>query len=203
MSRKPVHKLRPDEGRAAVWKLIRRDRVVTVNSIYAEVRLGRDTIREYLTGLAARGYLMKKSVTGHRGVTGEVTYTLMNDCGVDAPRVRRDGTEITQGKGREQMWRALDILAQKGARFDFRDLRLFASTDDIQVSEADVKCYISFLSAAGYLTAMEPGKPGTPARYRMFPTKWTGPRPPQIQRVKQLYDPNLKKVVWSEEGGSE
>ena len=202
MSRKPTHKLGADETRDAIWALIRAERSVTVSGIWAELRLGKDTIRDYLIGLTAAGHLQKEMIPSSRPGTLKAVYTLVNDCGVDAPRVRRDGTAITMGQGRVQMWNTMRVLKD----FSFRDLAFHASTDACPVSESDAKHYVRYLSAAGYLATVTPGRPGTLARYSLMTRSWTGPRPPQIQRLRQLYDPNLKKVVWSEldeHGGAE
>lgn len=195
--RKPVNKMRADEGRDAVWAYIRKCRNgFATNDVAAEVRLEISTIRDYLTGLTAAGYL-EATVGSSR--FAPTTYRLIRDTGLEAPRVRKDGSEVTMGRGREQMWRALGIMAQKGTRFNFRDLCLYSSTAESPVAEDDAKHFIRYLAAAGYLHQVEEGKPGAPARFRMVQSKWTGPRPPQIQRVRQLYDPNLKQVVWSED----
>lgn len=201
MGRKPANKLRIDETREAAWAEIRKAGVAfTVKMVAHATRLSVSSTRDYITGLTAAGYLEKALTSCHHGSTVEYRYTLIKDCGMEAPRVRKDGTIVNQGMGREQLWRALGILAQKGTRFDFRDLRLYASTEKVTVSESDTKHYIRYLLSAGYLIMVETDKPGVAARYRMLQSKWTGPRPPQIQRVRQLYDPNLKKVVWNEEG---
>lgn len=205
MSRKPINKLRPDETRDAVWEEIRCQNgygSFSVSEIAYSTQLGVDTVRDYITGLFNAGYLVKVERPLPESFKTQY-YRLERDCGIEAPRVRKDGTEVVMGRGREQMWRALGIMAQKGIRFTFRDLCLYSSTDEIPVAEDDAKHFIRYLYAAGYLLQVEAGKPGIPARYRMMQSKWTGPKPPQIQRVRQLYDPNLKRVVWSEDGGSE
>lgn len=133
------------------------------------------------------------------------SFALVRDCGIEPPKVRKDGTEITMGKGREQMWLVMKVLAD----FSAIDLAVHASTGDTQVCESDAKSYIQYLHKAGYLVEVQPGKPGNrpgsgvKTRYRLVPQKYTGPRPPMVQRVKQVYDQNLKKVVWSAAGGDE
>jgi len=205
MSRKPVNKLRAAESRDAVWTEIRSQAQAgsfSAREIAHSTLLGIDTVRDYLTGLCHAGYLVKVERPMPESFKAQY-YRLERDCGIEAPRVRKDGSEVTQGRGREQIWRALGIMAQKGTRFNARELSFSASTDACPVAEEDVRHFLRYLHSAGYLTQMAPGKPGTLAQYRMIQSKWTGPRPPQIQRVRQLYDPNLKLVVWSEDGGDE
>ena len=126
---------------------------------------------------------------------------LIRDNGVEAPRLKRDGSPVTQGLGTEAMWRSMRIIGS----FNGRELAAHASACGIEVKESTAKAYIIVLHAAGYLKVVEaaklasPGKPPAQARYVLAPGKYTGPRPPMIQRTKTLYDPNLAKVVWNEE----
>jgi hypothetical protein len=118
---------------------------------------------------------------------------LLKDVGVDAPRVRKNGEQVTQGLNREQMWRTMRILNS----FNATELGVTASTEDVQIIVNDAKDYIGHLHKAGYLvqTALANNGGGL-ARYRLFPTMNTGPRPPMVQRVKHVFDPNLNKIVW-------
>jgi hypothetical protein len=93
------------------------------------------------------------------------------------------------GRGREQMWQTMRALGS----FTVADLFVAASTDDHPVAESEARTYCQMLQRAGYLS-------GGAAGYRLV--RYTGPLPPMIQRIKSVYDPNLKEVVWSsEEGG--
>lgn len=196
MGQKPIDKRNPLETREAIWAIIRRLITFTVRELYLETRCSMEQVRDYVAGLTAAGYLEKRESAG---------YALVMDCGIEAPRVRRDGTEITQGKGREQMWLVMKVLDD----FSALDLAVHASTEDVQVSEIDAKSYIHYLFKAGYLVTAYPGKPGNKAgngtlsRYRLLPQKYTGPRPPMVQRIKQVYDQNLQKVIWRSAGGDE
>lgn len=195
-TRKPVHleAQGPKGDRQSMWEVIRRlnkaGEPITVRKVWS---LGAEwapkgRVRDYMTGLVAAGYL---TITNH--VAGfAVEYTLAKDCGVDAPRVRKDGTEVTQGRGREQMWRTIKIIGD----FTSRELAQAASTPDHEVAEMTAKDYCLMLAGAEYLTIVRPGAPGVPARYRMVQSRWSGPRAPMIQRLKQLYDPNTGKVVY-------
>ncbi len=205
MSRKPIDKQQPSQCRQAIWEEIRKKGDWAFTSTELDVVLDASTIREYLTSLHKAGYLEAISI-GKRGEAN--VYRLIDDCGVDAPRVRKDGSQVTQGQGRQHMWNAMRISKE----FSAVDLRLNATTDDVQVTESEAASYCQALCKAGYLRIVTPSKTGTSGkpgsgqrcRYMLIPTMWTGPQPPQIQRTKQIYDPNLKKVVWSKiEGGAE
>jgi len=197
MSQRAVDKRPMLETRDAIWAAIRRLRSFNLAELRAETRCSAEQVRDYVTGLTAAGYLTSEG--GH----GAGYFHLVKDRGVDAPRVRKDGSEITMGKSREQMWLVMKILGE----FSATDLAFNASTEEVKVSEEDARNYLMYLHKASYLAMVAKGKPGNRkgggilARYRLIPSMYTGPRPPMVQRVKQVYDPNLKKVVWS--GGAE
>ncbi|MDA8412989.1 MAG: hypothetical protein M0023_04285 [Desulfobacteraceae bacterium] len=198
MSRKPIDQQQPTECRQAIWDAIRAFSHVgtfTVGSVEIVTRCSSGMIREYLTGLTAAGYLEIKDYPSLvKKVALPLYYRLINDCGNDAPRVRKDGTAVTQGQGRLQMWNAMRILKT----FTTQDLAFNSSTDDHTVAVSEAKAYIGALCKSGYLVGRSEGK------FMLIPAMWTGPHPPQIQRTKQVYDPNLKRVVWSKiEGGAE
>ena len=197
MSRKPVDKQQPCECRQAMWAWIRKNETdhgpnayFTLNDIALHINLDISSIREYLTGLSNAEHLIAAKGSTRMSPT---LYTLVNDTGIDAPSVRRDGTPVTMGQGRQQMWNAMQVLRE----FSPRDLAFNAGTEAHPVAESDAKTYCGARHAAGYLVLVQKSTPGTQARYSMITAKWSGPHPPQIQRTKQIYDPNLKKVVWS------
>lgn len=189
MSRKPVDQQQPTECRQAIWDWIRKHKKpFTIFDI--NVHLESKSIRDYVIGLLRAGYLAEQPGPKFTATT----YHLIKDTGHDAPRVRRDGTPVTQGQGRLQMWNTMRIIKE----FSVTDLTFNASTDGHTVAVSEAKDYCHALCTAGYLA----GRPGQ--RYSLIPSMWTGPQPPQIQRTKQVYDPNLKRVVWSKvKGGAE
>jgi len=70
------------------------------------------------------------------------------------------------------------------------------------VAETDAKDYCANLAKAGYLVVMTKGKPSgkasVPTRYRFNRAKYKGPKPPMVQRLNSVFDPNLGKIVWQE-----
>lgn len=199
MSRKPVDQQQPSECRQAIWDWIR-DFASKHGESHAfiskdiDVKLELTSIRDYLTGLHKAGYLGVINHPAAKMPKGTpIVYCLVKDCGHEAPRVRKDGSAVTQGQGRRQMWRSMQILKV------FRPVELaFTSTEDCRISEAEARIYCQTLCKAGYLTPMPNNS------YMLITSMWSGPLPPQIQRTKQVYDPNLRKVVWSRvEGGAE
>lgn len=201
MSRKPVHMeaAGPRSDRQAIWEAVRILGKIgpfttadVRGQLHGRTPLGK--VREYLNSLAAAGHMVKLP---NQGVASYTQYRLIKDTGIDAPRVRADGSEVTQGQGREQLWRGMKILGE----FSAADL-IHAAAQEIKLSDA--KQYASYLHKAGYLVVT--GKPSTHGgltRYRLLQSQYTGPKPPMIQRVKQVYDPNLGRVVWPLEAGHE
>ena len=80
--------------------------------------------------------------------------------------------------------------------FSILDLALNASTEEQPVKFSDARDYVANLHKAGYLVMLE-GQIGGRAIYRLVPSRYSGPKPPMVQRIKQVWDPNLGKVVWS------
>ncbi len=74
----------------------------------------------------------------------------------------------------------------------------------VSISAEASRAYVGHLFRAGYLIEVAGavylgvGRGAMQARYRLAPGKYTGPRPPMIQRSKAIYDPNIDQVVWEE-----
>lgn len=196
MSRKPVDQVPASgalRGQAHVWGVImtlgdKGD--MTLNDIHGQTNASRDTVREYVIRLVKGGCLesLPPDQPGQ-----EVFYRLVRRSR-DYPRLRKDGTECPPTK-RESMWRTMRMIK----RFDYRELGVSASTEETPIKEQDAKDYCKHLFKAGYLKVITKATPTSPHRYLLV--KDTGPKPPMIQRVKQVYDPNIKQVVWQAKEG--
>lgn len=199
MARKPAHLEQAGPkptGRRAVWAAIRAQRSgFTLASLERATRIHRDTIRTYLRGLEAAGYVARAPDSS------PAAFNLVHDIGIEAPRVTRDGKPVTQGLAREQMWRTMRML---GGDWSWRDLAIAASVEAVPVAEADAKDYCANLARAGYLLIVAAGhgasgdSKAAPTRYRFVPARNTGPRPPMVQRLSSIFDPNLGRIVWQE-----
>ncbi len=152
------------------------------------------TARTYLQGLLAAGYIGRLNPEAD-SLFATLEWTLFKDAGIEAPRVRKDGTPVTMGLAQEQMWRTLRML--KGD-INARELSAHAGTPAIPVRESAAADYLRNLHLAAYLDCVKPGKGtgkgGVRARYRLISD--TGPRPPMICRADAIYDPNLGKTIW-------
>ena len=187
MALKPVNKRNGLDSKQAVWDAIRRLMTFTIREVREETVLSLDYVREYCLGLAAAGYIAETDEsTAMTKKPGVVTiWELVNDIGIDAPRVRKNGTPVTQGDGRKNMWEAMRIIRI----FTSRELAVAASMPDCLVQESTAADYAKHLCHAGYLKK-------TGDRYQFLPSAYTGPMAPQIQRTKRVWDPNQQKVRW-------
>ncbi len=205
MSRKPAHLTAGAHlnAREAIWTEIRRRKVFTVADLAARTSIPSGTIRTYVLGLERAGYVAregqdespKQRITYVKNQLLALRYRLVRDTGVEAPRVRKNGELVTQGLARESLWRTMRILRE----FTWAELAHAASTEEIQVDRDDTRKYCYALKQAGYLVLIVAGAPGRSERYRFVPSRYSGPRAPMLQRVRQVYDPNLKRVVWPKE----
>ncbi|ENO80303.1 hypothetical protein [Thauera sp. 63] len=207
MPRKPVAELRGGVSpRQRIWTAIRAlgiGQPWTLEEIVAATRFDRDlagtvdlaTLRSYVICLVAAGIVREMGGERVRGSTVRKTYALMCDEGVDAPRVRKNGTRVTQGLAQEQMWRALRMLA--GADINARELAAHATSSAAKVTVVAAGDYLYTLETAGYLDLVRRGRSGVMNRYRLRPNRNTGPKPPMVCRAKVVFDPNLSEVVWA------
>lgn len=174
--------------RQRTWEALRANpEGVTAYTLARASGVDDSAVLVYLRCLIAGGYVERKGRTYNTAV-----YPLLRDVGAEAPRLNRDGTPNTRGLGSESMWRALRIVPD----IDAPELAEIASAGDMKVGLRAAVSYLDWLRRAGYVVVVSPGQPGAYARYRLVPGKHTGPRPPMIQKVGQVFDPNLGQVVY-------
>jgi hypothetical protein len=201
VARKPAHlEMAGGRGpRQRIWEAIRKQPTdFTGHGIERATRIDTATIRTYVQSLELGGYIEQTSE--RKQFTERQHYRLLRDVGVEAPRIDRKGNVI-RPTGNENMWRTMRIMGE----FTAAELAIRASTAEVKVAELSAKTYVRALAVAGYLVVVEEGhafirgKGAKQSRYRLVQAKYSGPRPPMIQRTKCVYDPNLAKIVWQEE----
>lgn len=174
------------DNRQMVWDRLRGCGAewTAVAAICAATHVNRKTATDYLEALEAAKIVERRSVDGSPEVR------LVRDAGHHAPRIRADGTPITQGAGVRNLWRSMCMLKQ----FSALDLSLHSTTPTVTVSLVTAKSYCAMLLATGYLRVVSKAEParGALAVYRLL--RNNGPKAPMIQRVKQVYDPNTGDV---------
>lgn len=161
-----------------------------------------DTVLSYLTALEKAGFveLVAEIHIRDLSVISRVLkhFRLKRDVGVEAPRVTSDGKPVTQGIGRDQMWRSMRVLKS----FDCRELAAAASTEQHQVAVDEAKTYVKFLARAGYLRLEHKGTGRVGSRYGFVRARDTGPRAPLITGKKEVMDANTGQIVLQEKGGA-
>ena len=197
MGNKPVHIVASQAqgklyGRRAVWAAVRELQVFTKLELRLRVpHVSKNIVAEYLTalnrgGFVAPGPMVKGMSVGSNKVR---QYQLVRDSGVDAPRLRADGTVLAP-TAQQNMWLALKIVGAVTPAQLARD----ASSDETPVPEETACAYLRHLLAAGYVqTSTGDGE----AYYRLIND--TGGYAPMVQRTKCVFDPNLNKIMWHEE----
>lgn len=197
MPRKPVtlEMAGGKSPRQRIWEKIRQVKRFTVRELRGELPgdIPVTTVRSAVLAWEAGGYLKRRSIL-EAGARGGEVFDLARDAGIEAPRVRKDGTAVTQGQGNEALWGAMEAL---GAF----NLRVLARMAGVPLSTA--KTYCAYLHKAGYLVVERKGKGsgkgGISSTYRLLRSKVSGPRPPMITRLKTVYDPNTGKIVWQQD----
>ena len=202
----PIDKMTSDgrlRGRDAIWYCIRTLKTFSLPDLEIlstdDPRLdnvNRATARTYVHALEKGGYVERHPRS--KDVHERVKWTLIKDVGINAPRLDRQGNQVPETK-RAQMWRAIRILGVFDAN------AVLATTDEASaITLNDAKDYIHHLAKAKYLQEVSPASNGGGlAKYKLLSAMNTGPKPPMVQRVKQVFDPNLNKVVWPKSQESE
>lgn len=177
--------------RDCVWKAIRKRREFTRADLEACKAATPRAITDYLTGLARAGYIEPR---------GDDGFALVKDVGVEAPMVRWNGRTVDEHRMREQLWRTAKILGE----FTVAELIVHASTDELRVRASFAKHYARALLHGGYIVPVIRGTASSTTRFRLLSSRYTGPKPPVIQYLMQVFDANTGKVVWQagEEGVS-
>lgn len=170
------------DRRDQIWAAIRRLRAFTWLDLSDATGLERAEFRDFLQALRQAGILdVSDARRGRRAI-----WTLLRDTGVETPRLRPDGTPLPPS-GQQRLWAAIRSLQT----FDIEGLALSAGT-----AASTAKRYATALASAGYLVSL-----GS-RRYRLLPSRVTGPRAPAIRRPKRIYDPNLGREMtadtWAE-----
>lgn len=170
--------------REKMWAAMRELRIFCVPELARQAGVDRHKYQlgDYLKGLVRAKILAQDKA----GTFAAATYTLLRDLGVEAPRVRRDGS-LLPDTAQERMWRAMKVLRT----FSVQDLVVHAALPGAPIAPGAARSYCQWLARGKYLVPLS--TPGDVQRYRFL--RDTGAKAPKILRIKQLYDCNLGKVM--------
>lgn len=186
--------------RQRVWLAIRKHAdEFTIQQVADLGDMKYDSTRDFLTGLRRAG-VIKELRRERKPYSGShiqiIFYTLVNDLGYTAPSVDRQGNILTPRPINRAMWNTLRITNQP---LNAHELASLSSNDELIVSTDTADRYLRLLHEAGYLKiAVTSHHAVRKAKYMLLPHMNTGAKPPQIQRVKQVFDPNLNETMYSE-----
>jgi len=167
--------------REKIWAAMRQEKTFTLERIAHLTGCKEHQVKDYARGLTASGHVRRPDDAKR---FAKVEYTLARDTGVDAPRVRKDGT-VLPASGRTRMWNVMPILKV----FTVGELVNAASLPGAPVAFDAAHSYCKWLVRGGYLD-------GGAGVYHFIPARLTGAKAPQILRVRVLFDPNLGAVVY-------
>ncbi|MDP2549467.1 hypothetical protein [Oceanobacter sp. 4_MG-2023] len=183
-----------------IWDTVRELREFTEADliIQASKRAGQTvpdaSVHAYLNKLKLGEYV--ETVEVEKLNHGQVRnrFQLVRNTGREAPRLTSTGQSSKLGRARENLWRSMRTLGQ----FNYRELALTACTNDVSVGEAEAKRFCRYLERAGYLAiAKPPVHKKALTVYRFVQHRYTGPLPPIIQTIDQVFDANTQQIVWS------
>ena len=195
MSQKPIDKRPLLNTREHLWQTMLKLKEFTASELARQTLYHVSSVRSYLKGLTVAGYLQTKPLPG--AVTGTIYTVDPKTAPLEPPKVREDGSVVTQGMGRYNMWRTMKMLKE----FTVAQLAAFASTETVSVALPEAEYYIEYLCKAGYANLVAGSSPRS---YRFNADRYTGPKAPMIQRVLNVYDQNTGRVVWhSGKGGAQ
>jgi hypothetical protein len=203
--KKPAHIAGPVSVEQRIWNAIkarsarRPGASFTRADIEFDTKANERTVKRYIERLVLGAYLRGENKLPKSKTCQHFTwqdYTLIRDIGLQAPRLKPDGSPVTGGVAREAMWQTVRI--QKG--FSALDVQLAVNAAGGKpVPLGTAKSYLQDLARAGYLKVTQPARCGMGrqlARYMLLPSMNTGPRSPMTQKSGAIYDVNLGEVVW-------
>lgn len=178
-----------------IWEAIRARRDdFTMQLIHSDSLATEGAIQHYVNALVLGGYVER--INQRTGYVEQQRFRLVQDCGIEYPRLNAKGQSIQRDLCTEAMWRTMRII---GGEFTSRELAALASTPERNIAHSTASVYIGQLAHAGYVVQTQKKSKKGPPRYRFVLQRYSGPRPPVVGRNSYVYDPNLDKVVWQEE----
>ena len=186
--------------RQRCWLAIRNNKdAFNINQIANLSKMKYESAREFVACLnkAKIVEVIHETPIHHENcVVKQKIYRLVKDIGYTAPQVSKRGEIIKKSSCNKAMWNTLRITQNA---LNYEELAQLSSNDEIQISQLTAREYLRFLYQAGYLKLVSRYKTtGGKNKFQLFSAMNTGPIPPQIQRAKQVFDPNTNQVMYSE-----
>ena len=195
MNKTKVEMLGGKPARQRMWEAIRNANGDFVAlEIVQQSKCDLHNVYHYLRALTKANFLSANEVpsTKRKGDRPTKRYTLLKNTGIEAPRINSKGEQVVAGPKYELLWRTLRI----SKTVPTQQLVDHAAAAGLKITPRSVNLYTKALIDAGYIHVT--GRDGH-RQFTLKPYMNTGPRPPQIQNIKAVYDPNLNKVMHTED----
>lgn len=121
-----------------------------------------------------------------------LSYILVSPVSVDCPRFLASGELVTKSNITQNLWRSMRMLSN----FTCDELVAHSTTSTVTATADSARFFIYILKKADYIKVIDKTGKGRKERYQLV--KNTGPKPPQVLKVKELYDPNKNEIVYRE-----
>lgn len=193
--------------RDAIWSAIRNlkqfgyldiEQMVNVQTDEKLDRVSTETVRTYVKRLALGGYIKETEEIKVSKDTNDryfrKQWELVNDVGIDAPVLTKDGKTSESGKMTKKIWNSIKILK----KFSWKDVAVMSSTEELPIKERYIREYLENLRKARYIRLIQKGDKSRPSLYQFIPAKNSGPLAPMLRYKKEVFDQNIRAVVWAE-----
>lgn len=190
-----------ESPRQRAWSAMRKNREeFTIQSIVEIAEMQYEPCRHYVSLLVKAGYvqLLRTEKLHHdKSVVSQKFFKLIDDCGYTLPTITKKGERVADEMTcNKAMWNVLRITR---SAVSGQELAALASTDTLQIAVRTAEEYLNQLHLAGYLKiAKKHSTHGGKRKYQLLADKNTGPKPLQIMRAKQVFDPNICATIPTE-----
>ena len=186
--------------RQRAWNAIRKNaNSFTIAQVSEDSNVVYESVRSFVKQLLKVGMVSisdERPVHHENCVVKQRTYQLVKDLGYNYPVMTKSGQLVTGVSGTKAMWNTLRIQKQP---LNADELAAISSNDELNIEIATASNYLMLLNKAGYLKIVKEARvTGGKAKYILLPEMNTGPKPPQIQRAKHVFDPNINEVMFAE-----
>ncbi len=163
----------------------------SLSSIAHESKVQLQTVSDYAKCLVAAGYLAQHLVSVVPTNRPSWIYTLEINTGIEAPRLRADGTEHTAGRKTEACWDAMITLDA----FTHKQIAEIAGVNGRTASN-----YVYALARVGILYVITQARRcGNPSSRNegvfAVPIHRRNQRAPQVTRTRSVYDPSTNQLL--------
>ncbi|WP_199508595.1 MULTISPECIES: hypothetical protein [unclassified Psychrobacter] len=176
-----------------LWDMLRtaEDGVIISDVARTIPTINYDKAKAWLSALMCAGYVSREQIKLTRKLP-TYRYLLTRDIGQTPPRIDAKGAPKPVSVG-EAVWRTIRIIKT----FNANQVIASGSTPERPLNSASVRQYLKELYNAGYLQIRQAGQAKQLAVYQLLHN--TGPKAPEIQRGKKVYDANLGMIVYDPE----